>query len=78
MEKIVVNKCGKIVRDIRVYDRRTLKEFAVATKVHHTTLDNIELGKVTPSTRTLKRICDAYNLTMEQITGQAPIVWANI
>ena len=78
MEKIVVNKCGKIIRDIRVYDRRTLKEFAVATKVHHTTLDNIELGKVTPSARTLKRIADAYNLTMEQITGQAPIVWANI
>ena len=78
MEKIIVNKAGKIIRDIRIYDRRTLKEFAVATKVHHTTLDNIELGKVTPSARTLKRIADAYGLSMAQITGQAPIVWANI
>ena len=78
MEKIIVNNAGKIIRDIRIYDKRTLKEFAVATKVHHTTLDMIELGKCNPTKRTLQKIADAYNLTMEQITGQAPIVWSAI
>lgn len=78
MEKIVVNNAGKIIRDIRIYDKRTLKEFAVATEVHHTTLDMIELGKCNPTKRTLQKIADAYNLTMEQIIGQAPIVWSAI
>lgn len=77
METIVINKeTGKILRNIRVIERKTLREMGKAVKINPTHLDQIELGNLVPTKKTLQRVCDHYGLTMQQLTGQQPINWA--
>ena len=77
METIVISKqTGKILRNIRVIERKTLNEMGKAVKIAPTHLDQIELGHLIPRKETLQRVCDHYGLTMAQLTGQQPINWA--
>ena len=76
MEIIVTNNTGKILRNIRVIERKTLNEMGKAVKINPTHLDQIELGHMIPTKKTLQRVCDHYGLTMQQLTGQQPINWA--
>jgi DNA-binding XRE family transcriptional regulator len=61
---------GKRIKLWRVYKEMTQDELGAAAGVSNTTIHNVEVGKGSPSIRTLARIVEGLGISMGQL-------WAN-
>jgi transcriptional regulator with XRE-family HTH domain len=67
-------KLAKIIKDIRLKDGLTQKEFAEKYNVSFQAVSKWETGKNIPDIALLKQICNDHNISLDEILGNSKVV----
>jgi len=62
-----MKRFGEKLRALRQRRNLTLRQLADLLEVHYTHLNNIEIGKRSPSTVLVLKIADLFNVTADQL-----------
>lgn len=77
-EIIIDNRCGGIVKQVRLQLRCTQEELGKKIGVDQPTMCQIERRQQMPTEPMLQKIANLAGLNMNQMTGQEPINYAAI
>lgn len=72
--KVNQEKVGKFIKDIRIKNKLTQKEFADKFGVTYQAVSKWENSKNLPDINILKEICNEYNVSIDEILGGTDVV----
>ncbi len=77
-EVIIDNRCGGIVKQVRLQMRCTQEELGMKIGVDQPTMSKIERRQLMPTEAVLQKIAKLAGVSVYQMTGQDPICYSAI
>lgn len=77
-EIVIDNRCGGIVKQVRLQMKCTQAEFGRKIGIDQSTICKIERRQQLPTESLLEKITHICDVTVHQLTGQEPISYAAI